>query len=230
MTLGILMLDTAFERPAGDVGNAASWRCPVAFRRIAGASPDHVIRQGGVGLIPAFAAAAQDLVNEGATAILTSCGFMARHQRDLAAIVAVPFAASSIAQLPMVAGLLGKGRVPGVITYDAASLGPDAFAAVGADPSTPVVGLPKGGAFHALIEGGKPYDRPAMEREIHAAARNLLDRHPDVGALVLECTNMPPFAHGLKQAFGLPVQDILTLGHWLYETTSPRSFAGSHKV
>lgn len=224
------MLDTAFERPVGDVGNAASWRCAVGFRRIGGASPDLVIRQGGAGLIPAFAAAAQELVAEGASAILTSCGFMARHQRELAALIPVPFAASSLVQLPMVAGVLGKGRVPGVITYDAASLGADALEAVGADPSTPVMGLPKDGAFHALIEGGKPYDRPAMEREIHAAARALLERRPDVGALVLECTNMPPFAHGLTHAFGLPVQDILTLGHWLYETTSHRPFAGSLRV
>ncbi len=134
------------------------------------------------------------------------------------------FAASSLMQLPMVARSLGKGRVPGVLTYDAGSLGPENFEANGADPTTPFVGMPQGGAFHGLIEGGQPHDPVAMEREIVEAARDLLARRPDVGAIVLECTNMPPFAHSVAKACSLPVFDILTLGHWLFAATAPRRF------
>lgn len=224
--LGVLMLDTRFHRPVGDVGHSASWDCPVRFKIVGGATAGKVVHQDASALIPDFAAAAEGLVAEGARAIITSCGFMARYQDALAARISVPFGASSLLQVPLLAKTLGAGRKVGVLTYDAQSLGHAALAAVGADPLTPVYGLPRDGAFHGLIEGGQPYDRPAMEAELYAAARQMLSDHPEVGAIVLECTNMPPFAFGLRQAFGLPVQDILTLGHWLYLTTSPRSFAG----
>lgn len=224
-TLGILMLDTAFQRPPGDVGHPASWDCAVSYKVVGGATATKIVHQDASGLIPAFVEAAKDLVAEGASAIITSCGFMARYQDQLAAQIAVPFGASSLMQLPILQRTLGAGRKAGVLTYDAQSLGVSALVAVGADPATPIYGMPRDGAFHAVIEGGQPYDRLAMEAEIHAAARRMLSDHPEVGAILLECTNMPPFSYGLRQAFGLPVQDILTLGHWLYLTTSPRQHA-----
>src|SRR5690606_4745648 len=121
---------------------------------------------------------------------LTSCGFMARHQRRLAGALSVPVATSSLVQLPMVEMALGEGRRAGVITYDAASLTPDIFIACGADPGSPVAGVPVDGAFHALIEGGEPYHKARLEDEIVTAARDLVARNPSLGAIVLECTNM----------------------------------------
>lgn len=222
--LGVIMLDTAFERPTGDVGHAASWPFPVKFRRVRGASVPLVVRAGGEGLVEDFVAAGRELVAEGCTAIVTSCGFMARHQRRLADALGVPVAASSLMQLPMVEMALGAGRRPGVITYDEASLGPETFRACGADPSVPKRGVPAGGAFHRLVEDNVPYDHAALEAEVIATARRLVADHPSVGAIVLECTNMPPFAQAISTALALPVFDILTLGEWLFTSTSPRAF------
>lgn len=222
--LGIIMLDTTFERPPGDVGHAASWRFPVRFRRVRGASVSLVVRAGGEGLVDDFVAVGRELISEGCSAVITSCGFMARHQRKLAEALGVPVAASSLMQLPMVEMALGAGLRPGVITYDAASLGPQVFEACGADPSVPVRGVPAGGAFHALIEGFAAYDHAALEAEVIDAARKLVVEHPFVGAIVLECTNMPPFAQAISAALDLPVFDILTLGEWLFTSTSPRTF------
>lgn len=223
--LGIIMLDTTFERPPGDVGHAGSWRFPVRFRQVRGASVSLVVRAGGEGLVDDFVAAGRELISEGCSAIVTSCGFMALHQRKLAEALGVPVAASSLMQLPMVEMALGAGLRPGVITYDAGSLVPEVFEACGADPSVPVRGVPANGAFHALIEGSATYDRAALEAEVVDAARKLVAEHPSVGAIVLECTNMPPFAQAIATALGLPVFDILTLGEWLFTSTSPRTFS-----
>jgi hypothetical protein len=222
--LGVIMLDTAFQRSPGDVGHPASWPFPVKFRRVDGASVALVVRAGSDGLVDDFIATGRELVAEGCSAIVTSCGFMARHQRRLAGAFGVPVAASSLMQLPMVEMALGAGLRPGVITYDAENLSPDVFTACGADPFVPVRGVPPGGAFHALIEGGAPYDRAALEAELLAVARGLVADHPSVGAVVLECTNMPPFARAVSSALALPVFDILTLGEWLFTSTAPRTF------
>ncbi len=219
------MLDTGFPRPSGDVGNPASWEMPVRFKKVSGASPDKIIRQGGAGLIEDFLIAGEALIAEGCGALVTSCGFMARHQSVLSTKLSVPIATSSLLQLPMVSTLIGQERKVGVITYDDAGLDDAIFAACGADVSTPRIGMPDGGAFRELIEGSGTYDRVALEAEIIHAAQELKSREHDLGAVVLECTNMPPFAQAVAKACGLPVFDVLSLGHWLFSSTSSRAFA-----
>lgn len=228
--LGIIMLDTSFPRPPGDVGHAASWRCPVRLRRVTGATADVVIRQGAAGLLPAFIDAGNALVAEGCCALVTSCGFMAPHQQAIAKALPVPFAASSLMQVPSVAAGLPAGRVPGILTYDAASLSPQFLRLAGLDPSLPVIGMPKGGAFQGMIEGGQPYDADALQAEMLAAAERLISQNPAVGAIISECTNMPPFSHAISRATGLAVFDILTLGHWLHHASSPRHFTHEPEI
>lgn len=226
-SLGVIMLDTCFPRPSGDVGNPASWDVPVRYKPVPGASPDKIIRRGGAGLIEDFVIAGEALINEGCSALVTSCGFMARHQCMLSARLSVPIGTSSLLQLPIVRALIGPERKVGVITYDEASLDDAIFAACGTDGIMPKIGgMPEGGAFRRLIEGSGEYDRAALEAEILHAARSLKSSEPDLGAIILECTNMPPFAQAVAQESGLPIFDILTLGHWLFNSTFPRSFGG----
>ena len=67
-----------------------------------------------------------------------------------------------------------------------------------------------------MIEREAHYDGRALEREAVAAARHLLATHDGIDAIVLECTNLPPFAAAIRAATGLPVYDALTLGHWFH--------------
>ncbi|WP_345773889.1 aspartate/glutamate racemase family protein [Azospirillum endophyticum] len=217
--LGIIMLDTGFERPVGDVGNAGSWPFPVLYRTVSGALPRDVVDGREGGLTDAFVEAGEDLIRQGAGALLTSCGFLVLRQRRLAARLSRPLATSSLLQLPQIAAMLPAGRRIGVVTYDAASLTPAHFREAGlaeTAPSPPVAGLPRGGAFHRLIEKNEPYDRPGLEAELMAVMEELLRREPAIGAILLECTNLPPFTASIAARFGLPVFDVLTLGRWLH--------------
>lgn len=217
--LGIIMLDTAFERPVGDVGNAGSWPFPVLYRTVSGALPRDVVDGREGGLMAAFVDAGEALISQGARALLTSCGFLVLRQSHLAARLSRPLATSSLLQLPLIAAMLPTGRKIGVITYDAASLTPAHFLEAGvADPSAlpPVAGLPRDGAFHGMIEKGEPYDRARLAAEVLEAVAGLLQREPTIGAILLECTNLPPFTGLIADRFGLPVFDVLTLGRWLH--------------
>lgn len=216
--LGIMMLDTSFERPVGDVGNAASWPFPVLYKRISGATARKVVSGQDDDLLEAFVAAGQELVAEGAFALTTSCGFLALRQRQLSARLPVPVAASSLLQIPSISAMLPDGKTVGVITYDHASLTSRHFAAVGVPDVPPIAGLPRGGAFHGLIEGGIAYDSEALAKELAATVESLLSHHAEIGALLFECTNLPPFSARMSQRFGLPVFDILTLGKWLHSS------------
>ena len=225
--LGILMLETRFARVPGDIGNATTWPFPVLYRVVRGATPERVVLHAAEGLLPLFLDAAKELVDIGAQAITTSCGFLSLFQRELAAHVGVPVAASSLMQIPWVQASLPPDKRVGVVTVSAGSLSPAHLAAVGAAPDTPLAGTENGAEiFRVLVRGEKEdLDVALAARDIVEAGRELVSRHPDVGAIVLECTNMPPYAALLAEAVGLPVYDITTLVRFLCAGLAPTAYA-----
>jgi len=212
--LGILMLDTRFPRIVGDIGNAASFDFPVIFRRMEGigsadavsAHPDRPR------VLAALRANAEALAAQGAVGLSTSCGFLALYQDELAAVSPVPVATSALLHIRAL-----KGRRVGVITASAGNLTAAHFAAVGAPADTPFVGLPEDSSFAGtFLRNGLTLDREQVEREVVAAGRDLVARHPGVDTVVLECTNLPPYKPALERALGLPVLDVLDLLRGFY--------------
>jgi hypothetical protein len=227
--VGILMLETRFPRIPGDIGHAATWPFPVLYKVVRGATAERVTtataNDRSTGLLDAFLAAGAELVLDGADGITTSCGFLSIYQRELAAHCHVPVAASALMQIPFVERLLPPRKRVGVLTFSAALLGPDHLAAAGAAPDTPVVGAERGREFWRVIAGGEmTLDISAARRDILAAGDELVAEHPEVGAVVLECTNMVPFARALRQRLQMPVYDIYSLVTWFHAGLSPRGF------
>ena len=210
--LGVVMLDTRFPRLPGDIGNPVTFSFPVRYSVVAGASPSRVVIDADRSLLAPFIAAAQGLEAEGCAAIATSCGFLALFQRELQAAVAVPVWTSSLLLVPELQAALPAGRRVGVVTADAASLTPAHLLGAGAAEDTPVEGLSPDSPFQATLLDNRPELDPGLaEAATVAAALRLTHRYPEVGAIVLECTNMPPYAEAVRAATGLPVHDITTL-------------------
>ncbi len=223
--LGILMLEARFPRIPGDMGNAGTWPFPVLYKVVKGASPDRVVRGRATGLLPDFLAAARELVAWGADGITTNCGFLALYQGELAHHVGVPVAASSLMQVPFVEKLLPPGKRAGILTISARDLSPDHLRAAGVAPDTPVVGTDNGREFSRAILGDEAeLDVAAAEADILDAGQDLVRRHPAVGAIVLECTNMAPYARALSERLGLPVFDIVSFITWFHAGLQPRDF------
>jgi hypothetical protein len=219
-SVGILVLDTRFPRIPGDMGNAATFDFPVRYHRVPGASPDRVVRQGQRTLLPAFVDGARFLEQEGVRAISTNCGFLAAFQHELAAAVSVPVFTSSLILVPLVHRMLPPGRAVGILTVDASSLGAAHLAGAGIGPEIPTVvaGLETEKEFtRVLLDDLLELDVEAAREEHLVVARRMLAAHPEVGAIVLECTNMPPYRADLQAATGLPVFDITTLVRMVHE-------------
>jgi hypothetical protein len=213
-TVGILVLDTRFPRVVGDIGNARTFPFPVSYRRVSGADPDLVVRRGAAGLLPAFVEGAQALEREGVGAITTSCGFLVKYQQELARSVRVPVFTSSLLLVPLVHRMLAPGGRVGIITVNAGTLTPEHLAAagIGADVPLAVVGLETEKEFtHVLLDDQPELDIDLAREEHVRVARRLVAEHPDVGAIVLECTNMPPYTADIQRETGRPVFDIVSL-------------------
>ena len=213
-TVGILMLDTRFPRIPGEMGNATTFPFPVRYHRVTGASPDLVVRKGAEGLLSAFVDGAKALEREGVGAITTNCGFLVKYQREMAAAVRVPVFTSSLLLVPLVHRMLAPGRKVGLMTVNAASLGQEHLAGAGipADLPLAVAGMEGEKEFTRVMLNDELEMDVDLAREEHVrVARRLVAEHPDIGAIVLECTNMPPYTADIQRETGRPVFDITTL-------------------
>lgn len=224
--LGILMLETRFPRVPGDIGNAATWPFPVLYRVVRGANAETVVLKGAAGLLPQFLEAADELVALGAEGITTSCGFLSLFQKELTAHLPVPVATSALMQVPWVQATLPAGKRVGVVTVRRAALTPRHLEAVGVPADTPIMGTEQGREFHRVLIGGESEDMDTAlaEQDIVEAGRALVAAHPEVGAVVLECTNMPPYAAAVAGALGLPVYDLYSMISWFHAGLRPRDF------
>ena len=224
-SLGILMLDAHFPRIPGDMGNATTWPFPVLYRVVRSASPDKVVRQGAQGLTDAFIDAARSLVADGADGITTNCGFLSLIQDELAAAVKVPVAASSLMQVDMVNRLLPKDKRSGILTISGSTLTQAHLDAAGVPDGTPIGSTEQGTEFTAaILNNAMELNVTAARADNVTAALELTAKNPDLGALVLECTNMCPYAHAIRDATGLPVFDMVSFASWFHAGLQPRIY------
>lgn len=223
--LGVIVLDTGFLRLPGDIAHVGTWPFPVQFRVVRGVTPGDVIEGDPRRSLDAFRGAIDDLAALGCSAITTSCGFLAAVQDELVRHSPVPFLSSALLQIPMIARILPAGRVPGLIVSDPAALGERHFRAMGAEPGLPVAALPCEGPLLANMRAQAPrVDPAAQEADVMATVAALIGRHPEVGALVFECANLPPYSAAVARRFGLPVFDIVTLVRWMQLALQPPAY------
>ncbi|NOE34301.1 aspartate/glutamate racemase family protein [Ruegeria sp. HKCCD7318] len=224
-SVGILILDAQFPRIPGDMGNALTWPFPVLYRIVRDASPDRVVRHRAEGMLDLFIDAAQDLVRDGVDGITTNCGFLSLFQKELAQAVPVPVATSSLMQVEMVNRILPAGKRAGVLTISASTLTKDHLRAANVPLDTPI----------GTTEGGQEFTRAILGNELRLdvqkarednvqAAHTLVADNPDLGAIVLECTNMCPYARDIQQATGLPVFSIVSFIQWFQAGLVPRTY------
>jgi Asp/Glu/hydantoin racemase len=224
-SVGILMLEAQFPRIPGDMGNALTWPFPVHYKVVRSATPDLVVRKEAAGTLDMFIAAARELVADGVDGITTNCGFLALFQEELAAAVPVPVATSSLMQVALVNRLLAPGKRAGILTISGTALTPLHLEKAGVPEGTPI----------GTTEGGREFTRAILDNELYLdvdaarldnvdAALKLQADNPELGAIVLECTNMIPYAADIRQATGLPVFSIETFVRWFQASLVPTRF------
>jgi len=227
LPIGIIMLETRVPRIPGDIGNATTWDFPVVYRIVKGASATRVVKEADPKLIKPFIKAAQDLEKLGAKAITTGCGFLAIFQKEMAEAVTIPVFTSSLIQVPLVYRMLKSYQKVGIITADARSLSKKHLACVGADSiPTAIIGTEDEDFSKVFLENEPALDVEKARSSLINVARRLISQHPEVGAIVLECTNMPPYAKSIQEKVNLPVFDICTLTNMVYSTVVRKDFTG----
>jgi len=227
-TIGILLLETRIPRVPGDIGNATTFDFPVKYKVVRGATVERVVDESDPKLLVPFIEAAKELEKEGVRCITTSCGFLAIFQKEMAEVLEVPVFTSSLIQVPLVWSMLGKNKKVGILTANKKKLTERHLEAVGVK-NIPIciAGMEDQENFRNLILKQELIgDINKIEIEMVKVSKELVKENPKVGAIVLECVNMPPFSSAIQKAVNLPVFDIITLVNYAYDAVVKKKYTG----
>ncbi|WP_420583660.1 aspartate/glutamate racemase family protein [Ruegeria sp.] len=226
-TIGIIVLDCEYPYIPGNVANATTYDFPVRYAVAEGADNHRLIYDRDPALLEPFIQAAQKLEAEGVRAITGACGFMALFQQEIAASVSIPVFMSSLLQVPFIHQITGK-RV-GVISADKSNLTQEHLTKSGIAENTPLAfgGMEQNKAFtQAIFYPDGTLDDDAIREGVIEVAQQLQADHEDLGAILLECSDLPPYAHAVQAATGLPVFDFITMINYVHETLARKPYTG----
>ena len=117
------------------------------------------------------------------------------------------------------------GKRVGVITISKESVTPEHLESVGVPLDIPLVGTENGKTFTAsVLDDGDSMNVELAREDLVSAANELVAEYPEVGAIVLECTNMGPFSKDINLALGLPVYDVISYLTWFHAGLRPQRY------
>ncbi|WP_311775088.1 aspartate/glutamate racemase family protein [Alkalihalobacillus sp. TS-13] len=227
-SVGILFLDGCwYPTLPGNVANLSTYDFPVVMKVVPGCTQER-IHAGDPTLVDDIIAAALKFEKEGAKVICGACGFLGNYQEQVANAVDIPVFLSSVIQLPWIKQGLKSEQSVGVLTADINGLTDDLFHSCGVDNTEyiKVKDLGRLPEFSAITESRGSFDTDIVRREVVKASLELVHNHPDMGAVLLECSDLPPYAADIQRAVGLPVYDFITMIRWAHMATSQKPYGG----
>lgn len=209
--IGILMLEYRAPFIPGDVGNASTYDYPVLFRTVPGLSLERALA-GDPEQEARVIEAAVELQRFGVRGVSSDCGFLIAYQEAVRKKLDVPVFLSSLLQVPLVLASV-EGPV-GVVVASSDGVSDKVLDLAGIQERDRIVvcGMQDQPHFtESILEQGGTLDSDRIEAETVAATQRMQAAHPDMGAIVLECSLLPPYARAVQEATGLPVFDYISM-------------------
>jgi Asp/Glu/hydantoin racemase len=235
-SVGILIFDNKrYPMPPGDVGNATSYPFPVLMRQIPTLEDNPyppVVDENGryTHQVQLCIEAAQQLERDGVRAIAMSCGFFSLIQQAVAASVNIPVITSPLVMIPVIRQLLKPEQSIIVVTASARLHSEEFFSAVGVDRSDRLhlVGLDDSAAFNSICmcAPGIELETDDLRDDVVNGVEQARALNRDAGAVLLECTSLPPYAAEVNAKTGLPVFDFIACIEWLHRAVVPKHYQG----
>ncbi len=225
--IGILLLDFVAPFIPGDVGNATTYNYPVRYKLVEGLTFDRLLNKDKTAL-DILIKAAKELQQEGVRAITADCGFFALFQKEVSEALDIPVFLSSLLQGPFISTIIGKGNKVGIISAVGSSLDQTFFDAVNINGEDVIVrGLENTEHFAKYgIEESGVFDSDLVQAEVVSLAKEMVEQNPNMKAILLECSMLPPYGKAVQDATGLPVFDFITMIDYVYTAVVKKRYDG----
>lgn len=228
--IGIIYIDDVYyPMVPGNIVNGYTFDFPVRLMPVKGLDVPNLFNTAD-DVYEKIMEACHALEQEGVRAISAACGFFGNYQDMVAQQMNLPVALSSLVQLPWIATLLKKDQPIGVLTADKSSFSNRLLESCGVNNDLKkrlfVKDLRNEPEFSCIIEGRGEFNNANVKQEIVSKAKELIAEHQDIGAILLECSDMPPYAYAVQEAVQLPVFDFTTLIRWLNTAVTQTPYCG----
>lgn len=228
-SVGILLFDEDQPLIPGSMGNASTFKYPVQYQVIQGLRPASIFGDPDRRVIDEACKAARALERNGSRFITGGCGFFIKLQADVARAVTVPVALSSLLQIPMIINALPSDQCLGIVTAVAGQIDTALLqkAGMSAPDRVRVEAIDQDSLFHRCInDPSQDFDAAAMQVEVVATSRRLVAGNNHVGAILLECSEFPPYSAAVQAATQLPVFDFVSLVNYFTGALRPSAYDG----
>lgn len=227
--IGILLIENYVPYIPGDTANATSYEFPVRFERLQGITPSRLFAHD-TSMLDVVIKAGRSLVENGVQAITGDCGFLAIYQNEIADTLGVPVFLSSLLQLDFMARIVPPSRSIGIVTASKQALDDELLSRVTHVPPDrlAIAGLDNAPHFaDAVFEENGVFDDEIVEEEVLAVTDQIMESGREIGAILLECSLLPPYAAAVQKRTGLPVFDYNTMIRYVHSTVVRTPFSGS---
>ncbi len=208
--MGLMQL----EGLKGNSTNPESYPFEVDMRHVEGACTETIITHPSQEVCDRFIEIGKEMQAEGVKAITGSCGFNAIFQKQVSEALDIPVFLSSLLQVPFALQTIAPSKKVAVMTAYGSSLTAEHFGYCGVDDMSRIIvlGLENCPEWNSIFEKeDETVDMDLVEKEIMGTALGAVKDHPEIGAFVLECTDLPPFGPAIRDATGLPVYSFSTM-------------------
>ena len=224
--LGIIAVDLDYPKVPGNVVNATTYDFPVLYEMVS--FEIEQLFAGDPSIKEQVIEAAKKLEAEGVRASIGACGYFAHFQKEVAAAVGVPVFMSSLCQLATIKTWLPAERKIAVFAADGASINDEFLSQVNTTiDQIVVVNVGDMESFAPIRWGKGPLDNGLLEDDLCKRAQEVCAKYPEVDAILLECSDLPPYAAAIQRATGLPVFDFITLAKWVESVVVQRPYYGT---
>ena len=225
--IGIIVINIWYPLMPGNVANASTYNFPVLYKILKEASVEQIL-SGDPSLLDMVIKGGNELIQQGARAIVGACGSFANYQKDVAAALNVPTFLSVMLQVPLIIQSLKPDQKLGILAASAAALTPKVFDQCGiTDISrlviTEALSLPE---FQNIIECTGRFNSYKLEQEVVDLMKEFVSKNPDIGAILIQCSDLPSYAWAIQNAVKLPVFDMNTLIEWIHYAVVRRPYRG----
>ena len=235
--IGIALLDQEYSEPLlpGDVGNASTYDFPVRLKIIEGLydNPFPPIRDEKGNYTPDVQKtvnAVKELEADGVRAIVMACGYFSILQDILTEEVEIPVFSSALMLVPLISKMIGKKKKVGIIVASKSSITEEFLSPAGIDDSInyTIEGLDSSQEFNDCIMRGTRTDLDVdlLRKDVIDITKNFVDKNPDIGAILLECTTLPTFSADIQEVTNLPVFDYITFINSIYHAVVQKRYMG----
>lgn len=223
--IGIIAVDLVYPKLPGNVVNATTYRFPVLFKKVS--FEIEQLFDGDPALEEMVVNAARELEAEGVRAIIGACGYFAHFQKQVAAAVNIPVFMSSLCQLPLIKiGLKPEQKIL-VMCASGDSMSQEFFSKVNANLDDCIIQDVGSMESFAPIRWGKTVmDNDRLTKDLAQLAKAVVSEHPEIGAILLECSDLPPYACEIQRATGLPVFDFISMINWVEHAVVQKRYYG----